>query len=112
GRDLFLHPDPGASPDRRCRGGGADGPRAVLSGDALPLLAGGAARSGRGAALRMSPPLWLDRPSASFETPAAPAPQDEVFFLMPSTAYLILRSASGVNPAARLEGRMTPMHLR
>src|SRR5439155_7943636 len=55
GRNLFLHADAGASPGWGRRGGGADGARAVLSGDALPLLAGGPARSGRGAALRMSP---------------------------------------------------------
>src|SRR5262249_52913757 len=47
---------------------------------------------------------WLDQPRASFETAASQLPQDEGIFLMPSKAFLMLRSAQ----KARLEARALP----
>ena len=53
GRNLFLHPHPGAPRFERGRRGRGDGVGIVVSRDALPVLARRAPRSGRGAALRM-----------------------------------------------------------
>src|SRR5882672_10580648 len=57
-------------------------------------------------AVRESPEA-LDRRRASFETAASRPPQDEETFLVPSTTYLILRSARRARP----EGRTTPVQL-
>ncbi len=53
GRDLLLHPDPGADRCERGRDGRDHGTGVVVSRDPLPVLARGAARSGRGVALRV-----------------------------------------------------------
>jgi hypothetical protein len=41
----------------------------------------------------MAVAFWLDAYRASFETPAGRAPQDEKDLSVPSTIYLILKSA-------------------
>jgi hypothetical protein len=47
---------------------------------------------------------WLDRRRAPFETAASRLRQDEEYFLMPSTNYLMLRSAFGrVSKRARID---------
>ena len=51
GRDLLPLASAGADRGRRRRERGADEPRALAAGDALPVLAGRPARSGRGVAL-------------------------------------------------------------
>jgi hypothetical protein len=48
--------------------------------------------------------IWRD---ASFETPAARAPQDEAGFSMPTKIFLMLRGAR----RARLEARFASMQL-
>ena len=57
GRDLFLHPDPGADRPGRGRNRRDHGAGLVVSRHPLSVLARGPARSGRGAALRVRPPM-------------------------------------------------------